>query len=105
VPKLVVILASLTSLAWLFSLYPNETYTTLMVVAIPVILSFVGLVGYERQRDAGIAIVLVSLLVFFLSGWIGLSYLPTAILLLISKRAGALCPGPSTPSEIRRSRS
>ena len=100
-PKLAVIVASLTSVAWVFFLYRNETGMTLAVLAIPVILSFVGGLGNERQRDAGIAIVLLSLLAFLLSGWIWLSFLPSAILLLISKKGRGFMPRPYHPSRDR----
>jgi hypothetical protein len=92
-PKLAVILATLTSFAWLFVVYSGIAG----VLAIPVILSLVGLTGPRRQSYAGIAIVLFSLLALFLSVWIGLSYLPSAILLLTSKRAESRVPAPPVP--------
>src|ERR1700737_4754394 len=96
-PKLAVLLAWLTSVGWFFFLYPNETGMTLAVLAIPVILSFEGWLGNERERDAGIAMVLFSALVFFLSGWIWLSYFAQCDSVSYKQKGRGLRPSPATP--------
>jgi hypothetical protein len=100
-PKLAVILAALVSFAWIVVLYalpPNPTKgpRAAIVLAIPVGLSLWGLSSERFRRVAGAALLVYALLVFFVSVWIvGLSYLPSAILLLTSKRAEARAPTPS----------
>jgi hypothetical protein len=100
-PKLAVILAALVSFAWIVVLYalpPNPATgpRAAIVLAIPVGLSFWGLSSERFRRAAGAALLVYALLVFFVSVWIvGLSYLPSAILLLTSKRAEARAPTPS----------
>jgi len=101
-PKLAVILASLVSFVWIVVLYampPNPAHgpRAATMLAIPVGLSLWGLSSDRFRRPAGATLLVFSLLVFFVSVWmIGLSYLPSAILLLISKRAEDLCPDPLT---------
>jgi hypothetical protein len=100
VPKLAVILATLISFAWIVVLYatplsPAHGSRAAIVLAIPVGLSMWGLSSARFRRISGVALLVFSLLVSFVSIWmIGLSYLPSAILLLTSKRAEALRPGP-----------
>ena len=101
-PKLAVILATLVSFAWIVILYalpgsPVSGPRAAMALAIPVALSLWGLSSDRFRRLAGAAILVYSLLaIFFVSFLImGLSYLPSAILLLISKRAEARAPAPS----------
>jgi hypothetical protein len=95
IPKLAVILAALVSFAWIVVLYalppsPANGPRAAIVLAIPVGLSLWGLSSVRTRRMAGAAMLVFSLLVFFVSVWmIGLSYLPSAILLLAGKRAGA----------------
>src|SRR3984885_1821713 len=97
-PKLAVILATLVSFAWIIILYalppsPANGPRAAIVLAIPVGLSLWGLSSERFRRMAGAALLVYSLLVFFVSvRMIGLSYLPSAILLLISKRAEARAP-------------
>jgi hypothetical protein len=92
-PKLAVILATLTSFAWIVVLYatpwsPANGPLAAIALAIPVGLSLWGLSSERLRRVAGIALLLFSLMVVLISVWIiGLSYLPSAILLLIGKRA------------------
>jgi hypothetical protein len=100
VPKLAVLLASLASITLLSILYPHGNGLTLAVLAIPVMLSFWGWLGNERRRDAGFVIALFSLLVFFLSGWMWLSYLPGATALLVKQKGRDLRPDPSTPPNL-----
>jgi hypothetical protein len=79
----------------LYALPPNPATgpRPAMVLAIPVGLSLWGLSSERFRRLAGAAVLVYSLLVFFVSVWmIGLSYLPSAILLLTSKRAEARAP-------------
>ena len=96
--KLAVILATLISFAWIVVLYalpPNPASGTrpAIVLAIPVGLSLWGLSSERFRRVAGAAILVYSLVVFLVSvRTIGLSYLPSAILLLTSKRAGVPAP-------------
>ena len=100
-PKLAVILAALVSFAWIVVLYalppnPADGPRAAIVLAIPVGLSLWGLSSERSRRGAGAALLVYALLVFFVSVWIvGLSYLPSAILLLTSKRAEARAPTPS----------
>jgi hypothetical protein len=97
-PKLAVILATVTSFAWIVVLYatpwsPANGPRAAIVLAIPVGLSLWGLSSEGLRRVAGAAILVFSLVVSLISVWmIGLSYLPSAILLLISKRAEAQAP-------------
>lgn len=94
-PKLAVILATLTSFAWIVLLYatpwsPANGPLAAIALAIPVGLSLWGLSSERFRRVAGVALLVFSLVVFVISVWmIGLSYLPSAILLLIAKRAEA----------------
>ncbi len=100
-PKLAVILATLVSFAWIVILYalppsPANGPRPAIVLAIPVGLSLWGLSSGRFRKVAGAALLVFSLLVFFVSVWmIGMSYLPSAILLLTSKRAEARAPAPS----------
>jgi len=97
-PKLAVILAALISFAWIVVLYalpPNPATgpRAAMVLAIPVGLSLWGLSSDKFRRVAGAALLVYSLLVSIVSVWmIGLSYLPSALLLLTSKRAEVPAP-------------
>ena len=92
-PKLAVILAALASFGWIVILYgtplmPADGPRAAIALAIPVGLSLWGLSAAKFRRFAGVAIAVFSLLVLLVSVWmIGLSYLPSAILLLKSKRA------------------
>ncbi len=102
IPKLAVILATLVSFAWIVILYalpgsPASGPRAAVALAIPVALSLWGLSSDRFRRLAGAAILVYSLLaIFFVSFLImGLSYLPSALLLLISKRAEARAPAPS----------
>jgi hypothetical protein len=101
VPKMAVILATLVSFAWIVILYglpgsPASGPRAAIALAIPVALSLWGLSSDRFRRVAGAAILVFSLAIFFVSVWImGFSYLPSAILLLISKRAEARAPAPS----------
>jgi len=105
IPKLSVILATLVSFAWIVLLYatpwaPANGPRAAVVLAIPVVLSLWGLSSEKRRRVAGVALLVFSLVVFFVSVWmIGLSYLPSAILFLISKRAEAFAPAHALSSE------
>src|ERR1700733_973599 len=100
-PKLAVILATLVSFTWIFILYafpgsPASGPRVAMALAIPVALSLWGLSSDRFRRLAGAAILVYALVVIFVSVLIiGLSYLPSALLLLISKRAEARAPAPS----------
>jgi hypothetical protein len=101
IPKLAVILATLVSFAWIVILYalPGSTASGprgAMVLGIPVALSLWGLSSTRFRKVAGAAILIFSIGIFFVSVWmIALSYLPSAILLLISKGAEARAPTPS----------
>jgi hypothetical protein len=93
-PKLAVILAALASFGWIVILYgtplmPAEGPRGAIALAIPVGLSLWGLSAERFRRLAGVAIAVFALLVFMVSVWmIGVSYVPSAILLLMSKKAG-----------------
>jgi hypothetical protein len=99
-PKLAVILATLLSFAWIVVLYalpgsPAQGPRAAIILAIPVGLSLWGLSSDRFRTAAGAAMVVFSLLVCFVSFWIiGLSYLPSGILLLTSKKGRGLRPGP-----------
>jgi len=99
-PKLAVILATLVSFAWIVILYalpgsPAQGLRAAFVLAIPVGLSLWGLSSDRFRTAGGAAILIFSLLVFFASVWsIALSYLPSAILLLMSKKGRGLRPDP-----------
>jgi hypothetical protein len=101
IPKLAVILSTLVSFAWIVILYalpgsPASGPRAALALAIPVALSLWGLSSHRFRKLAGAAILLYALAIFFISFWIiSLSYLPSAILLLISKRAEAPAPAPS----------
>jgi hypothetical protein len=90
-PTLALILASLASFAWLLflvDLAPRSPLPvsgrTLTALVIPVGLSLLGLVFERLQRLAGVTLLVFSLVVLLISVWIiGLSYLPSSILLLI----------------------
>jgi hypothetical protein len=91
-PKVAVALAVLASLAWIVlptyssgqSLLQVSGGSPLIVLLIPVVLSIWGIFSDGRERIAGAMLLLFSLMVFFLSGILmGLSYLPSSILLLI----------------------
>lgn len=105
-PKIAVILATLVSFAWIVILYalPKSPATgprAAMVLAIPVGLSLWGLSADRFRKLAGGALVLFSLAIAVISIWIiGVGYLPSAVLLLTSKRAEARAPAPHS-SEIR----
>jgi hypothetical protein len=96
--KLAVILATLISFAWIVVLYalppnPASGPRPAIVLAIPVGLSLWGLSSERFRRVAGAAILVYSLVVFLVSvRMIGLSYLPSAILLLTSKRTEVPAP-------------
>jgi hypothetical protein len=99
-PKLAVILATLVSFAWIVILYalpasPAHGPRAAIVLAIPVGLGLWGLSSGRFRLPAGAAMVVFSLLICIVSFWIiGLSYLPSAILLLFSKKGRGLHPGP-----------
>jgi hypothetical protein len=101
IPKLAVILATLVSFAWIVVLYalqksPASGPRAALVLAIPVAISLWGLSSHRFRKVAGAAILVYALGIFLISFWlIGLSYLPSAILLFISKGAGASAPTPS----------
>jgi hypothetical protein len=105
-PKFAVILSALLSFAWIIVLYalppsPAHGPRAAMVLAIPVALSLWGWSSDKFRKIAGAALLVFSLVIFFVSFWmIALSYLPSAILLLTSKRAEASAP---TPSLLRNS--
>jgi hypothetical protein len=100
IPKLAVILATLVSFTWIFILYafpgsPARGPRVALAVAIPVALSLWGLSSDRFRKVAGAAILVYALVVIFVSVLIvGLSYLPSAILLLISRRGQDLRPDP-----------
>jgi hypothetical protein len=106
-PKLAVILATLISFAWIVVLYampphPATGPRPAIALAIPVGLGLWGLYSVKFRRTAGAALLVYALLVFFVSVWvIGLSYLPSAILLLTSKRA-EVSPRPVTSLKLKR---
>lgn len=94
-PKLAVVLVLLASFAWVVlpvyasgqTLLQVNGPSTLIVLLIPVVLSIWGLFANRWERVAGALLLLFSLVVFFLSGaLIGLSYLPSSILLLALPR-------------------
>lgn len=96
-PKLAVVLASLASFAWLLFLVtlasrgPSPVSgRAVTALAIPVVLSLWGWFSERLRRVAGAALLVFSLVVLLIS--IGLSYLPSAILLLMSKKAEACAP-------------
>ncbi len=97
-PKVAVIVTTLVSFAWIVLFYatpwsPAHGPRAALVLAIPVGLSLWGLSSARRRKIAGAAILLFALGIFLVSFWIiGLSYLPSAILLLASKRAEAFTP-------------
>jgi hypothetical protein len=91
-PKVAVALAVLVSLAWIVlptyssgqSLLQVSGGSPLIVLLIPVVLSIWGVFSDGREKVAGAMLLLFSLVVFFLSGiLLGVSYLPSSILLLI----------------------
>jgi hypothetical protein len=88
-PKLAVILATLVSFTWIVLLYatpwnPANGPWAAMVLAVPVALSLWGLSGGRFYKVAGAALLVFALLTLFFFWLIGLSYLPSAILLLMS---------------------
>jgi hypothetical protein len=93
-PKLAIKLASL---AWMVILATLANRVPLpvsglavIVLAIPVGLTLWGLISDRFQKMAGTALLVFSLMVCLISVWtIGLSYFPSAILLLVNKRAEA----------------
>jgi hypothetical protein len=99
-PKLALILASLASFAWLLfllDLTPRSPVPmsgrTLVALVIPVGLSLLGLVFEKLQRLAGALLLMFSLVVFLISVWmLGLSYLPSSILLLIRPKWSRVRP-------------
>jgi hypothetical protein len=99
-PKSAVILCVLVSFAWIVVLYatpwsPAHGSRAAIVLAIPVALSLWGWSSERFRRMAGAALLVFTLVICVVSfGIIGLSYLPSAILLLISKRAEASAPAP-----------
>ena len=91
-PKLATLLSAIASLTWAFvplgspahSLVQNGSAAILLTV--PVVLSLWGLFAGEFRRFAGSGLLIFALLVSPISVWpLGLSYLPSAILLLIRK--------------------
>jgi hypothetical protein len=106
-PKLAVILSALVSFAWIVVLYalppsPTNGPRAALVLSIPVALSLWGLSSERFRRAAGAALLVFALVVFLVSVWmIALSYLPSAILLLISK-GPRLAPRPYHSSEIAK---
>jgi hypothetical protein len=99
-PKSAVILCALVSFAWIVLFYatpwrPAHGPRAAIVLAIPVALSLWGLSSERFRRMAGAALLVFTVVICVVSFWIiGLSYLPSAILLLISKRAEASAPAP-----------
>ena len=97
-PKLAVIFATLASFAWIVVLYATPWSNAngpraAIVLAIPVGVSLWGLSSDRFRKLAGAALLVFSLAIFIASVWLmALSYLPSAILLLISKRAEANAP-------------
>ena len=97
-PKVAVILATLVSFAWIVVLYatpwsPANGPRAAMVLAIPVGVSLWGLSSDRFRKLAGAALLVFAFAIFLASVWmIALSYLPSAILLLLSKRAEANAP-------------
>jgi hypothetical protein len=94
-PKFAVMLASLASLAWLAAPIYSPPRTLLqangppaaILLIIPVALSLLGLFSDRLRRGAGAALLAFSLAVCLVSVWtIGLSYLPSSVLLLIGPR-------------------
>jgi cytochrome bd-type quinol oxidase subunit 2 len=90
--KLAVVLAFLASFAWVVlptyssgqTLLQVNGPRVLIVLLIPVVLSIWGLFLDGRERVTGGLLLLFSVAVFFLSGILmGLSYLPSALVLLI----------------------
>lgn len=102
-PKVAVILAALVSFAWIVVLYatpwnPAHGPRAAIVLAIPVVLSLWGLSSERFRMIAGVALLLFSLAVSVISVWmIGLSYLPSSILLLMKRKGRGLRPDPITP--------
>jgi hypothetical protein len=100
IPKLAVILATLVSFAWIVILYafpgsPASGPRAALALAIPVALSLWGLSSDRYRKVAGGTILVFAVVAMFVSVLtIGLSYLPSALLLLISKRAEARAPAP-----------
>jgi hypothetical protein len=100
VPKLAVILATLASFAWIVVLYatpwsPAHGPRAAIVLAIPVGLSLWGLSSAKLRRGAAFALLLFSLVIFVVSVWmIALSYVPSAMLLLTSRKSQGLRPDP-----------
>jgi hypothetical protein len=103
IPKLAVILATLVSFAWIVVLYalpgsPASGPRAVLILAIPVGLSLWGLSSERLRSVAGVALLVFSLVACFVSGWmIGLSYLPSSILLLVRQKGRSLRPDPVTP--------
>ncbi len=91
VPKLAVILATLASFAWIVILYVTRSVDgprAALVLAIPVAVSLWGWSSERFRKVAGVALLVFSLAIFLASVWmIALSYVPSAILFLIGKRA------------------
>jgi hypothetical protein len=100
-PKFAVVLATLVSFAWIVVLYalppnPAQGPRAAIVLAIPVAVSLWGLSSDKFRKVAGAALLVFSLVILIVSVWmIAVSYLPSAILLLTSKRAEASAPTPS----------
>jgi hypothetical protein len=101
IPKLAVILATLVSFAWIVILYalpgsPASGPRAAIALAIPVALSLWGLSSVRFRKLAGAAILVYSLLVIFFVSLLmmGLSYLPSALLLLMSRKGQGLRPDP-----------
>jgi len=98
--KSAVMLCALVSFAWIVLFYatpwsPAHGPRAAIVLAIPVALSLWGLSSERFRRMAGAALLVFTVVICVVSFWIiGLSYLPSAILLLISKRAEASAPAP-----------
>ncbi|HTC86673.1 MAG TPA: hypothetical protein VK686_00175 [Bryobacteraceae bacterium] len=99
-PKSAVILSALVSFAWIVLFYatpwsPAHGPRAALVMAIPVALSLWGFSSERFRRMAGIALLVFTFVICVVSFWIiGLSYLPSAILLFLSKRAEASTPAP-----------
>ncbi|HTB18455.1 MAG TPA: hypothetical protein VK708_10070 [Bryobacteraceae bacterium] len=99
-PKLAVILAALVSFAWIVLFYatpwsPAQGPRAAIILAIPVAISLGGLSAEKRRKVAGVALLLFSLVVILVSFWIiAVSYLPSAILFLASRKGQGSRPDP-----------
>jgi hypothetical protein len=91
VPKVAVILATLASFAWIVVLYVTRSVDgprAALVLAIPVAVSLWGWSSERFRKLAGVALLVFSLAILLASVWmIALSYVPSAILFLVGRRA------------------